>query len=471
MALFLASGSAWGAMSLTSGDQTIRGQKTFEHNGVFKKNLTVEGALLGVNQYSTEFWVDSTTGNDSSSSRGGSYLKPFATVDYAIDQTTADKGDVIWVMPSHAETIAAADGFDVDVAGVSIVGLGSGNDMPTFTFSAVGSTVAIGAANVTLHNLRFLAGITDVVKGIAIEAAGDGATISNCVFPAPATATVEFLDAIDIATTVDDVTIIGNTYYGASTSLTNHFIEAGAGTNPRLRIIDNFIWGNFAVSAIWSDAIDLLVEVRGNTINNLTAAQHCVEFTTTASGVIEDNLFISATVANTLDPGSTYLKGNKLAFAIDSGPLDFPGTRALRSVVKTDGTVPNGDDALFLVTGGPVRARITGRVTTVIGANAVTLRLQADITDPAGTVELNAGAVTCTDDASGTVYTNIDSTSVFTPTTAGAQIVDDVAAPEAYFIIAPGTVVVASSAANTGAIEWTMTYEALSPNSLVVAAP
>jgi hypothetical protein len=470
IAVFFA-GQAFAAQGLTSGDQTIRGNKTFEHDAVFNKNVTVEGALLGVDQYSSVFYVDSTTGLDSGT-WGGTYLKPFATVDYAIGQATADKGDIIYVMPSHTETFTAADGFDADVAGVTIIGLGTGDDRPTFNFTDTDATVAIGAANVTLKNLRFVAGISAVVIGVAVEAGGDGAVIDNCAFPEPATSTFEFLDAIDLATTANDVRITNNEYYHTAATGPAHFIEAGNGTNHNLYIANNIIYGQFSVAAIWSDAIDLRVYVGNNVINNMTAAQHAIEFTTTATGFIVDNFMVSATFADTLDSGSMYVSGNKLAFALDSGSWDIPATNmAHRSVVKSDGAVLTGDDDLFIITGGPVRARITGIVTEVIGDNAANGDLQIDVTEPAGTVDLNAAPVAITSDAAGTAYWNLDSTSVFTPTTAGTVVIDVVAAPEAYFVLPVGTVIFRSSAANTGVIQWTMSYEALSPNSMVVAAP
>ena len=138
-------------------------------------------------------------------------------------------------------------------------------------------------------------------------------------------------------------------------------------------------------------------------------------------------------------------------------------------VVKTDGAYLTGDDDLFVITGGPVRAKIVGLVTTVVGG-ATNGDLMIDVVEPSGTVALNAAPVACDTDAAGTIYTNIDSTSVFTPTTAGASIIDDVAANEATFILPVGTVIFRSSAAQTGVISWFMTYEPLSPSSVVTAA-
>jgi hypothetical protein len=124
------------------------------------------------------YFVHSGTG--SSANGGTDPDSPKATIDQAINLCTASKGDVIYVLPGHAETIAAADGFDADVAGISIIGLGWGAMRPTLTFSATDSTCAVGAANVRLKNLRFVAGISAVVVGLNVEAAGVDCQIENC---------------------------------------------------------------------------------------------------------------------------------------------------------------------------------------------------------------------------------------------------------------------------------------------------
>lgn len=137
--------------------------------------------------------------------------------------------------------------------------------------------------------------------------------------------------------------------------------------------------------------------------------------------------------------------------------------------VKSDGAVLTGDDDLFVITGGPIRAMLFGIVTTVLVGTS-NGDLQIDVTEPAGTVDLNAAPVAINADAAGTMYMCLDSTSVFTPVTAGAVIIDKVAAPIAEFILPIGTVIFRSSAAQTGVIEWYMLYQKLSPLSTVVAA-
>lgn len=124
------------------------------------------------------FFVHSGTGTNAAGG-GRNPDAPLATLDYAIGLCTANKGDTIYVMPGHAETIAATDGFDADVAGIRIIGLGWGSARPTFTFTQTASQVNIGAANVWIENLRFVAGVSAVVAGVQVEGVAD-AVFRNC---------------------------------------------------------------------------------------------------------------------------------------------------------------------------------------------------------------------------------------------------------------------------------------------------
>lgn len=138
-----------------------------------------------------------------------------------------------------------------------------------------------------------------------------------------------------------------------------------------------------------------------------------------------------------------------------------------RCVEKSDGSVPNGDDPIFTITGAPILIKkLIGIVTTVIGDNACNCNLEVDVTEPAATVALST-TVAVTSDAAGTSYhLTAASPGVFTPTTAGMkdQIpVNDILCPI-------GGIVAKFSAANTGVIKWYLVYKPLSPNSVVVAA-
>jgi hypothetical protein len=142
-----------------------------------------------------------------------------------------------------------------------------------------------------------------------------------------------------------------------------------------------------------------------------------------------------------------------------------------KCIEKSDGAVLNGKDPLFTITGGPILVtELIGIVTTLIGG-AANGTLQADVTEPAGTVALCAGAVAIDNDAAGTMYHFVGA-AVLTPVTAGAKIVDKASATvgNCNWIIPIGNINFLGSGAQTGVIKWYMTYKPLSPSSVVVAA-
>src|SRR5438876_763699 len=75
------------------------------------------------------FFVDSVTGSDGFP---GTAQSPLATLTQALSLCVAGNGDVVVLCPGHAETVSAAGGINVNVRGVSVVGLGNGRDRPVF---------------------------------------------------------------------------------------------------------------------------------------------------------------------------------------------------------------------------------------------------------------------------------------------------------------------------------------------------
>lgn len=135
----------------------------------FANGVSVRGLPL-LNTYGGNvYWVNSATGSDGNK---GTRERPFATLDYAIGRCTANNGDIIMVAPNHAETITGAGGITADVAGITIIGLGHGNQRPRFLMDgATTVTFAISAADVSVENCVFAAGHADIVTCFAITAA------------------------------------------------------------------------------------------------------------------------------------------------------------------------------------------------------------------------------------------------------------------------------------------------------------
>lgn len=104
----------------------------------------------------TTYFVDSTSSvdSDTTSRAGTSRDEPFSSLDYAIGRCTASKGDVIVLMPGHVETTTA---IALDVAGVTIIGLGSGRLKPALTATTASTDlINVTAANCAIYNVRLV---------------------------------------------------------------------------------------------------------------------------------------------------------------------------------------------------------------------------------------------------------------------------------------------------------------------------
>jgi hypothetical protein len=239
----------------------------------------------------TIWWVGSTvTGASDAAGFGTSPDSPFATLDYAIGKCTASVGDVIYLLPGHAESLAAATSAAVDVAGISIIGLGSGALQPTFTLgTADTATIAVSAANVTIENIKVTSGLADVAAGITTTNSADGLTIKNCQFTAP-TADMELLIGISLATGTDNVTIANNRFYAATTNDSLSAVKT-VGACDNLQLIGNIAYGNYEAAVFDLDAAaNTNAIILRNVLGNLDATTGLViSCHASGTGLIADN--------------------------------------------------------------------------------------------------------------------------------------------------------------------------------------
>jgi hypothetical protein len=141
-------------------------------------------------------WIDSfyrppfTTGNalfaDSvNGTAGGTGFSPeTATSTMILAQTaaTASQGDTVYVAPGHAEAITGAAGMTFSKAGVTYVGLGSGRNRPTITFSTgTDAQMIVSGANITFRNFVFdFTGVSAIVAAISVT--GADVAFEDCDF-------------------------------------------------------------------------------------------------------------------------------------------------------------------------------------------------------------------------------------------------------------------------------------------------
>lgn len=82
----------------------------------------------------------------------GGFLDPFSTLDHAVEQCTAKRGDVIRILPGTVLDIETS--VAIDVEGIAIVGMGFGDDRGQIT-PGVANALDIEASNVTVANVYF----------------------------------------------------------------------------------------------------------------------------------------------------------------------------------------------------------------------------------------------------------------------------------------------------------------------------
>lgn len=299
--------------------------------------VTVRGVPLAQTHPGKVFWVSNASTvlagqKGGSDGNKGTYDAPFSTIDYAIGQCVANRGDIIFVKPGHAENVSAAAGIAADVAGVAIVGLGSGSNRPTLSWTAAAATITVTAANVSFQNMRFVANFADVVTMFSVSGAGDGLSFQNCLFTDTSTI-LNALDFITLATGADDLSIVNCRVVGKSASN------------------DSFITG-VAHDGIYIDGCQIQFDVAQ------TAVVGVIETSGNATNVwIKDSLFRSNVdgalfldfngTANSGGVTNCYFSSIDVAGAVTAG-FDFTGGHIFECYVAGEA------DSFGLVAGGAV---------------------------------------------------------------------------------------------------------------------
>lgn len=211
-------------------------------------------------------FVHSGDGTDSTGFGSGPD-KPVATIDFAVGLATASENTQILVMPGHAESIASATDFEIDIAGVEIIGLGKGRLKPQLTIDTADTAlISITAANCTIRNVDIISNYLDIATVIDVEATADGLTLDGVNFY-DTSVILGALIGISIAATVSDVTIKNCNYYGIELTGAATDCIVCAGAVDRLRIENCYLKGEFsnailvATAAISLDVVlkDLMV--------------------------------------------------------------------------------------------------------------------------------------------------------------------------------------------------------------------
>jgi hypothetical protein len=275
----------------------------------FVNGITIRGVPLTVLHPGKVFYVnnssvlastdDGVAGADSPAS--GTYQRPFASLDFAIGQCVSNRGDIIALMPGHAETYstatATADELELDVAGVAVIGLGSGSLMPTFTFDTANTvTVPVSADNITVYNCRFVSNFLSNAKMFTLTTAKFFSLVNNHFSDTSAALNVvNIVESTGAANTVDGMHIEGNRASMLGTTF-NCFAVLAA-TARGLAFINNHVYSidNAASKPALLDVTGIvtdifmarnIVAVKGTT--NINIMMKCTG--TTSTGFFDQNV-------------------------------------------------------------------------------------------------------------------------------------------------------------------------------------
>lgn len=295
----------------------------------FAGGVTIRGVPVEIPHSGKVFWVNGSTaiapqGVGGSDSNKGTYRRPFATVDYAIGQCTADRGDTIYVMPGHTETVTATS-IALDVDGINIICLGRGENVPTFTYGAAAATITVTGDDCSWVGGKFLANFDNVAAAFTLGAAVNF-TLQDAFFE-DSSASLHFLSAVVTGTTdnaADGLTVKGNKWVALALA-PNAFVSV-LGDIARLDVSDNdvnMLATNDAGHFITFAAKDATASfIRSNTLIVTGATNAAVGIFLTGSGtgmtgVVSGNLVSSldttteliATAGTGLDYFNNYYTG------------------------------------------------------------------------------------------------------------------------------------------------------------------
>lgn len=209
----------------------------------------------------------------------------YNTIDDAIGACTASQGDVIYVMVGHTETVTAA--ITCDIAGVSIIGLKSGNARPVITPNGAIDAMTVTAASVSISGLEFAAPET-TSQTADINIAAARCSVSDTLHISSKTSKIK-VDTITITSAGDYFVLDGVRIFSTvETTCTSAVSVEGACTRGEIR--NCYFAGEWATAALMDEATATLLYIHHNVFKNVTAAVACVTFTTgNSTGVFADN--------------------------------------------------------------------------------------------------------------------------------------------------------------------------------------
>lgn len=313
----------------------------------FAAGVTIRGVPVAMAHPGKVFWVsNSGVFSDrqigSSDGNKGTYDSPFSTLDAAIGKCTADRGDVIYVKPGYTQSMTAADAVDVDVNGVTIIGLGQGVTRPKFTYNNSAGEFVIGADNVRIENLWFVPSVTGITHAIDVEASATDCQIVNCEFSGAEAAGTDEFNAAITAVALADRGLIKGCYFDSGAAGAVYAISLD--TPIDWKITDNIIVGDYStgcIGTITGAGAGVNVMLRNVVVNGLPGNLNTVAcFTQSAAGtwLVGENMFAT-------DTGSAVLMFTNYTSTVNLGNVYTDDTTMALTAAATTASIAAMADA------------------------------------------------------------------------------------------------------------------------------
>lgn len=275
----------------------------------------LEGAGAGGTSLMKHYYVDS--GSGVATNDGLSWATALSLIDDAIGKCTANNGDTIHVAAGHAESDmdgTAGQIFDMDVAGVTIIGEGVGNNRPTFTFTtdAANALVDWTADDCRLSNVRLLCNVASQAQ--ILKLTGDDCEIDHCEFAEGGEPPLTCITIGAADGDADRAYIHDNVFY-IPTATNGDAAISIAKDMTGIRIENNNIRGDFDLACI--DVVaggDACVDLRimDNILINQLTGQHCIQISgVTVTGLISGNTLVNDTRDQAAQPSLCQMVNNK----------------------------------------------------------------------------------------------------------------------------------------------------------------
>ncbi len=425
------------------------------------------------------YFVDSTAteaADQTDGIHGKSWLRPYATVDWAIDRMAAGGGTIL-VAPGHTESVISAGDWAMDIAGVTIEGKGHGDNRPVITTTtAAAASILVTADDCVIRGLNIRCGI--LANTHAIDVAADDLWIDNCTFSEGYLADAWDVNGLTYITAdgVDsdsDGLHISNCEFTAfdSTSWTSA-IEIAQDFNDVL--IENCsIYGSFSDSGIEIPAggnAQVNLQIDSCYIVNTEAGDHAIQVNGAGNyGVIRNCTLGADTAGSILDAGGLFVANTEL---VDyDADLDTGAPQLYQELVISKAAVSliSGSVAdVFTVAGAPVLVTSLAAVLTEAASNnSVTMAYTADPTTGAGDLAIASGVDIDNTAVGGWIYAEGDGSAAEISAIAG-NIAQGATVP---FVLPIGglDIDMGSSNLTTGIVTVYMTFKPMSASSVVTA--